>query len=1757
MRQSKMSTNQKRSSPVTKALSPGASDNQGEHEAHTNAPLNEVGKHDEDDEKSLCQAQCSASSQSKVQEGDQDEQLGHKEESEIEHHEDEEEEEPSLDLIDRDTGHSEHDDEDEERDPEEEDEEEDEDEEDEEDEDDDEYSRHHGHADHDGLFSSGGSMSGMVSGMSSRLKGILTNLRAYEDPSIQLIALQDLAVLLSVSTEDTLAGYFSCDSFVKELVLLMRGSGDGDDNPEIMLLACRCLSNLMEAMPASLGSVVYGGAVSVLCSKLIEIQYIDLAEQSLTTLEKISSEYPHAVVREGGLSAVLMFLDFFSTNVQRTAVKTAANCCRGMHQDSISMVKDVLPNLENIIQYPDQKIVEQACLCFVRLADSYKSNAAHLQTIITENILRAVLSLLSPHSNVVVGPQIYTLLLRFLGTIAENSSALGFMLLEMDIVDLLFLILTGLNTPQTCNSSQETLKVPSISTRPKDQLTEIIGVITELLPPLPKDNPLFDTEYKHAKAAKDNKGGDQPTLPTESSSSVSPPPPPPQESVGEDVEMGATPVMSETDKRSELLESHPEHVQHLAKILIPTLIEVYSSTVHFRVRQRAINALVKLVYFTNDIVLKDVLKNVELASFLAVVFSQQEHQSLVVGALQITFILMEKLPSVYRVYFEREGVTFEVSKIACLGAELSLSKGLKKSEPVEEATNGDAAQTIVEEKTEEEVKEKAPTEQVEKGTVSNGSRSGQRLRGLMSDLRNIRERPSGERALSDQLDAIEKELDSTWTQLNTADGSNEQAPMDQYTNGLSQAMDQLRTLHHFMTSGLRSVVAAQKDERTLGSGKTKEWVFERAGIIVKMCKEHEDTLGSIERNDGKSIIAELTRLSDGLRGHDEGADECLREVAVTLTRLGAAGVSSFEFLNSGLPASLLEYLATMTRGTKTQSQDRRTRLFIKEFMAPQAENGEWSSSATPFSILVRKMQEALTRMETFEVEAAQSLIGESRSNPSSSLATQVRLRLSPEDGTEVPPGYQNLVVSIHAIATFRTLDEYLRPRLKPRLSSQDKKSSNNGTAKSSRSGSEIEQEEQNQTTSTTKDTQPRPRRSSRLANLHVDDHCKSDGENCAASDTDLRETKKVEETSYHEHSELSEHSEHSEESEEGDIEEMDYDLDEHAQEEMKPVESTSVHVDTDVAMTDATQDGLSDGAIATPEAGSGSRPHTPSETTPKPSSTVNTKDNISEDPLRTPSPVSSAPWHIQFSLHGVPIDTDTTVYGAIHGYERKHGKSSSSRSSWSTMYPIKYRRVDSPAPKYPTMSTPSSSNSRTDLTFTPQMPKEISQHAEYSPILGLLRLLHGLNEDWRRFYDSEGDQPKQVQHLDVQEFTNSKIAAKVDRQLEEPLIVASSCLPSWTTGLVTGFPFLFPFETRYTYLQSTSFGFSRSIMRWQNQQQRNGQSTVDSREDSQMFLGRIQRQKVRISRQRALESAVRVMDLYGSNQAMLEVEYFEEVGTGLGPTLEFYALVSKEFCKKSLKLWRDDTSSDGNKSEYVAAPYGLYPRPMVQLKDHSENERKILKLFKSLGQFIAKAMLDSRIIDIPLSALLVSQVLGRSFKPTVQVLKDIDPGLARSLQMLQGFVVEKKRIYDCKLPAKERILALKDIEVQGSKLEDMSLDFTLVGYPEVELKPGGSNIPVTIYNVEEYIRLTVDMTIGSGVEAQVAAFRRGFNLVFPIQDLRGFRSEELATLFGAGEEDWSYETLADTIKADHGFRGESRAFKNLLRMMTEFNKDER
>jgi E3 ubiquitin-protein ligase TRIP12 len=54
-----------------------------------------------------------------------------------------------------------------------------------------------------------------------------------------------------------------------------------ENNPDVMLMAARALTFMADILPQSCHSIVRHGAVPVFCARLLTIEYIDLAEQSL------------------------------------------------------------------------------------------------------------------------------------------------------------------------------------------------------------------------------------------------------------------------------------------------------------------------------------------------------------------------------------------------------------------------------------------------------------------------------------------------------------------------------------------------------------------------------------------------------------------------------------------------------------------------------------------------------------------------------------------------------------------------------------------------------------------------------------------------------------------------------------------------------------------------------------------------------------------------------------------------------------------------------------------------------------------------------------------------------------------------------------------------------------------------------------------------------------------------------------------------------------------------------------------------------------------------------------------------------------------------------------------------------------------------------------------------------------------------------------------------------------------------------------
>jgi E3 ubiquitin-protein ligase TRIP12 len=163
---------------------------------------------------------------------------------------------------------------------------------------------------------------GLMSGLSNRFKRHKNDLKS-KSSATRLAALRECSELLLVSNEDTLGGAFSTTAFATEFIAILNGEpniddksgedepprlsdemdddaqlaaalalssggalapglGGDEDEMECQLVACRCLAHLMEALPGTGHTLVHLGAVPVLCSKLNEISYIELAEQTLS-----------------------------------------------------------------------------------------------------------------------------------------------------------------------------------------------------------------------------------------------------------------------------------------------------------------------------------------------------------------------------------------------------------------------------------------------------------------------------------------------------------------------------------------------------------------------------------------------------------------------------------------------------------------------------------------------------------------------------------------------------------------------------------------------------------------------------------------------------------------------------------------------------------------------------------------------------------------------------------------------------------------------------------------------------------------------------------------------------------------------------------------------------------------------------------------------------------------------------------------------------------------------------------------------------------------------------------------------------------------------------------------------------------------------------------------------------------------------------------------------------------------------------------
>ncbi|XP_072111160.1 E3 ubiquitin-protein ligase TRIP12 isoform X3 [Mobula birostris] len=1495
------------------------------------------------------------------------------------------------------------------------------------------------------------------SGASSKAQQLLQGLQATGDESQQLQAVIEMCQLLVMGNEETLGG-FPVKSVVPALITLLQM----EHNFDIMNHACRALTYMMEALPRS--SAVVVDAIPVFLEKLQVIQCIDVAEQALTALEMLSRRHSKAILQAGGLADCLLYLEFFSINAQRNALAIAANCCQSITPDEFHFVADSLPLLTQRLTHQDKKSVESTCLCFARLVDNFQHEENLLQQVASRDLLTNIQQLL------VVTPPIlssgmFIMVVRMFSLMCSNCPTLAVQLMKQNIAETLRFLLCGASS----GSCQEQI---DLVPRSPQELYELTSLICELMPCLPKEG-IFavDTMLKKGSAQntdgaiwqwRDDRGLWHPYNRIDSRIIEA------AHQVGEDeislstlgrvytidfnsmqqinedtgtaraIQRKPNPLAntntgghSETrkdDARAQLMREDPDLAKCFIKTLFGVLYEVYSSSAGPAVRHKCLRAILRIIYFADAELLKDVLKNHAVSSHIASMLSSQDFK-IVVGALQMAEILMQKLPDIFSVYFRREGVMHQVknlaesetlltsppkacsSGIASLGTAATISTATAASNTIPDLGSpsfqsmDDSLDLSPQGRLSDVLKRKRLPKRVTRRTKYSPPRDDDKID-------NQAKSPTA--AQSPKSSFLASLNPKTWGRLSTQSNSNNAEPAR--TAGVS---------------GIARVTS--KDTMSNNREKIKVWIKEQAHKFVDRYFTSENVDAS---NPALNVLQRLCSATEQLSLQVDGGIECLLEIRSIVSE---SDVSSFEIQHSGFVKQLLLYL-TSKSDKDLVNRHVRLKRFLHVFYGCPPPGDEPLGRLEPLGngpllALVHKMNNCLSQMEQFPVKVHDFPSGNGTGSRGSQALKffnthQLKCQLQRHPDSTNVKQWKGGPVKIDPLALVQAIERYLVVRGYGRIREEDEDSDDDG------SDDEIDESLAAQFLNS---GSVRHR-----LQFYIGDHL------------------------------------------------LPYNMTVY-----QAVRQFSVQADEERESTDDESNPLGRAGIWT-------KTHT-----------------IWYKPVR---------------------EEEEGTKDAVGG---KRGRAQSAPTKTSPRNARKHDELwhDGVCP-------PVGNPLETYLISVP--PDGITFEDPSLDVILLLRVLHAISRYWYYLYNNAIC--KEI--IPTNELINSKLTAKANRQLQDPLVIMTGNIPTWLTELGRTCPFFFPFDTRQMLFYVTAFDRDRAMQRLLDTNPEINQSdSQDSR-----VAPRLDRKKRTVNREELLKQAESVMQDLGSSRAMLEIQYENEVGTGLGPTLEFYALVSQELQRADLGLWRGDevtlSHPKGNQegTKYIHNPRGLFPVPFGRNTKPAYVAKVKMKL-RFLGKFLAKAIMDFRLLDLPLGLSFYKWMLRQESSLCSHDLFNIDPVVAKSICHLEDIIKQKKKLEQDRSQSKECLQqALESLNMNGCSVEDLGLDFTLPGYANVELKKGGKDTVVTIHNLEEYLRLVVYWTLNEGVSKQFESFRDGFESVFPLHHLQYFYPEELDQLLcGSKSEAWDVKTLMECCRPDHGYNHDSRAVKFLFEILSSFD----
>ncbi|KAL3281120.1 hypothetical protein HHI36_004342 [Cryptolaemus montrouzieri] len=1524
----------------------------------------------------------------------------------------------------------------------------------------------------------------------AKAQALLPGLQATGDEGQQLQAVIEMCQVLVMGNEEILTG-FPVKHVVPALITLL----GMEHNFDIMNHACRALTYMMEALPRS--SAVVVDAVPVFLEKLQVIQCMDVAEQSLTALDMLSRRHSKAILQARGVSACLMYLDFFSINAQRNALSITANCCLNLTNEEFQYVQDSLALLASRLSQQDKKCVESVCLAFSRLIDSFQLEPSKLQEIASAELLTNLQQLL-----VVTPPIISTgtfiTVLRMLSVMCANCPDLALTLLKQNIAETLLYLLTG-----SVEVNQD--DVDLIPRQPQEQF-EITALIGELMPKLPtdgifavdtllerpisqvKDQPIwqwrddrglwrpygavdsriieaahltgddevslntlgriYTIDFHSMSQINEDTGTSRPVqrrfTPTSTQASPSEPPP-----------INNRSSSTSRDARVACLREERGLAAAFIRSLFSVLYEVYSSSAGPAVRCKCLKALLRMVYYANADLLREVLKNQVVSSHIAGMMASSDLR-IVVGALQMAEILMNKLPDEFGIHFRREGVIHQINRLADPEIPLGVSPPKVSCSSASFASNLSDCQ--------------AGPSQTPSGPSLNGSTPGTPLSSTLyvspvdaqklqeSEARSpspshvrltdvLKRKRAGKRGgLSNRTKPKQEDLPlppslmqdlfskTTISGSTPSNSSRQRYPGSSSKTSFLQSLNPARWGRNMNSSHERNyskdslnnlAKSISNSHITAGNKeKTRTWIRDQATKFIDTYSGSED-----DQNPATSVISRLKQAIEKLT-----TIKC-REALIDLRDiLIESDISPFEVNHSGLIKALLTYLADLNGPF---DRDQRLRILLNVFSncpleSGAIEMGELNSGW--MSALVTKLNGCVSQLEQFPVKVHDLPAGSGAGRGGTSALKffnthQLKCNLQRHPDCTNLKQWKGGTVKIDPLALVQAIERYLVVRGYGRLRDKDSADSDDGDS----------DDDIDDTLAAVVITQTGTRHKLQFLignnvlpyNMTVYQAVRqfsNNGNDQSETDTD-NET---------------------------------------------PLGNAGIWVQTHVIYY---------------------RP-------------------LKEEPTSNKMSGSSC----------------------SSNHSSRKGKGSSSKS-------ISRRKADD---LWNEGVTPIIQSPLTPFLAI-HLPDTVTIQDASLEVLCLLRILNALNTYWNTLYPSVEYRPI----LPTCDFLNSKIAAKASRQLQDPLVIMTGNLPNWLQQIATVCPFLFPFETRQLLFYATSFDRDRALQRLLDMS-----PELSSSDSQERVTPRLDRRKRTISREDILKQAEQVMQDLATSKALLEVQYENEVGTGLGPTLEFYALVSKELQKRNLELWNAPDMSD---SEYVHSLTGLFPAPLPKGAKVSQIT-KVKSKFRFIGKFMAKAVMDSRMLDLPFSTAFYRWLLGHEHCLTLSDLRYVAPEVHQNLQKMQLLVRRRDLIMeDMSLSAEEKEMELEGLTLDGCPISDLGLDFMLPGH-NIELMKNGKNTYLSIHNLDLYVRLVTHWMLVEGVSRQMESLREGFESVFPLHNLRLFFPDELESVFCGSPKDslsgWDVKTLMECCRPDHGYNADSRAIRFLFEVLSSYEREQ-